>query len=105
MASGCEAMYSSTDLKSTLALRMLVFRPGFSNSHLDRRESADVSATPASLKTYSCWPSRMISARLPLRSALTNSNPGRVGSMRINEMVPSSFLREATLLFQPLKAK
>jgi hypothetical protein len=36
-----------------------------------------------------------------LRSALTNSKPLRVGSMVMNEIVPSSFLREATALFQP----
>ena len=47
----------------------------------------------------------MMSARLPLRSALTNSNPSRVPSMVMNEMVPSSFLREATLLFHPVEHK
>lgn len=57
-----------------------------------------------SVNTYSCWPSRMTSARLPDRSATTNSNPMFVGSVVMNETVPSSFLREATLLFHSPKS-
>jgi hypothetical protein len=34
---------------------------------------------------------------LAVALGLTNSNPSRVGSMMMNEMVPSSFLREAAL--------
>jgi hypothetical protein len=45
----------------------------------------------------------MTSARLPDRSATTNSNPMFVGSMVRNEIVPSSFLRDATLLFHSPK--
>ena len=57
-----------------------------------------------STNTYSCCPSRITSARLPDRSATTNSNPSFVGSMVMNETVPSSFFREATLLFHPPKS-
>src|SRR6266540_1712193 len=47
----------------------------------------------------------MISTRLPERSPTTNSYPSLVGSMVMNDMVPSSFLREATALFHSPKSK
>src|SRR5690606_36051318 len=54
-----------------------------------------VSAT-VSLKTYSCWLSRVMRARLPSLSARTNSKPSLVGSMVMKEVVPSSLARLAT---------
>src|SRR5947208_13735827 len=57
-----------------------------------------------SVNTYSCWPSRTTSTRLPDRSPATKSNPVTVGSAVIKDTVPSSFLREATVLFHSPKS-
>src|SRR5580698_2248131 len=57
-----------------------------------------------SVKTYSCCPSRITSTRLPARLPTTNSNPSLVGSIVINEIVPSSFFRDATVLFHSPKS-
>jgi hypothetical protein len=40
-----------------------------------------------------------MSWRLPSLSATTNSNPALEGSMVMNDVEPSSFFREATVLF------
>src|SRR5262249_57461761 len=53
----------------------------------------------ASSKTYSCCASRVIRRRFPSLSATTNSNPSSVGSIVMNEIVPSSFFLDATTLF------
>src|ERR1035438_217533 len=58
-----------------------------------------------SVKVYSCWPSRMISTRLPARSPTTNSNPSVPGSIVMNDVVPSSFFRDATVLFHSPRSK
>ncbi len=47
----------------------------------------------------------MISRRFPSLSATTNSNPEIVGSIVMNEIVPSSFFREATALFHSPTSK
>src|SRR5262249_10228034 len=41
--------------------------------------------------TYSCCASRTTNRRAAAESATTNSNPERVGSMVMNDVVPSSF--------------
>jgi hypothetical protein len=62
-----------------------------------QRESSHPHAT--SVNTYSCCPSRIVSVLLPAFSPTTNSNPAFVGSIVINEIVPSSLFRDATALF------
>src|SRR5215470_8042324 len=58
-----------------------------------------------STKAYSCWASRMISALLPSRLPTTKLKPLTVGSIKMKDVVPSSFLREATELRHFPKSK
>src|SRR5437660_11998922 len=58
-----------------------------------------------STKAYSCWASRTISALLPSRSPTTKLKPLTVGSIEMKDVVPSSFLREATALRHLPKSK
>jgi hypothetical protein len=69
-----------------------------------RRSGAD-QGDAASTKAYSCCASRMIKARFPSRSPTTKVKPSTVGSIEMKEMVPSSFLREATALCHFPKSK
>src|SRR5262249_61530495 len=57
------------------------------------------------INTYSCWASRMIKACLPSRSPTTKLKPTAVGSIRMKDVVPSSFRREATELYHLPKSK
>ena len=57
-----------------------------------------------SMKAYSCWASRVINARFPSLSPTTKF-PSIVGSIRMKDVVPSSFLREATELCHFPKSK
>jgi len=59
---------------------------------------------PPSVNMYSCCPSRTVNVRSPAFSPTTNSNPSSVGSMVMNEMLPSSFFRDATALFHSPKS-
>ena len=85
----------SSDLHNA-AHAQLEFSPGRIARRLVRSQSVSV-------KTYSCCASRTTRLRLPLRSALTNAKPSRVGSIVTKEIVPSSFLRDATVLCHPSK--
>jgi hypothetical protein len=58
-----------------------------------------------STKAYSCWASRIISDLFPSRSPTTKLNPLTVGSIEMKDVVPSSFLREATELCHLPKSK
>ena len=53
---------------------------------------------------YSCWASRTIKVRLGPEPT-TNSAPETPGTMVMNEIVPSGFLRLATSLFHSPKSK
>ena len=51
-----------------------------------------------SRNAYSCWASRMIKAFFPFRSLTTKLKLPTMGSIEKDDVVPSSFLREATEL-------
>src|SRR5882762_9843518 len=83
-----------------LRARLIGSPVGISFPHT-ARDYGDADST----KAYSCWASRMISALFPSRSPTTKLKPLTVGSIEMNDVVPSSFLREATALRHLPKSK